>query len=572
MKRVWWVGAMMLVAAALPAQVAIIRTLPDADTNPVEPDWSPARPQISADGTQPGLSGRLMAGASAVSRTANELDYSAYLDGEVALAQELGPGSYALSADVSRAANLTGSEERYAGGAEVELQRWALGAEGEYRTVEDPDDPSRVATVAAEATVGLLETLPITVAGAYVAERKEERDGEELSASMGASGSVGAVGVALSASHLVSIDVADATRSAQTAGKLDLLAPIGPRVGVTASIAPAYSVTTIDQVSLDSAAGVVLGRDEGPRLSIAGGRSDSWTDEHRARWTGSAGVSMDAATRWSSSVGYAIAVPADVSTDESVAHSADVAIQWTPEAAPIGLEVAGASADLAVEEDTTAGGELTATFAPADNLRLAGGYAGSFAFAAGALFEYDQSGRATLRHTPGPLIGYSLGARAESALGDDATRTSQTYEGQLVVSPYIGWNRYPFALGEAFVVEADNRTASTLTASATVPVGEPATVRYEFAWERLNVGATGALADTVRHAAGFNLAAERVSLAADYALSHGDNGIRHDLRGSLDVPVWQSLGARVEAELSRYTEDGELRSPFLVRIASTYEF
>lgn len=575
MKRAWWAATMLLLAFALPAQVAIIRTLPDAQTNPVEPEWSQTKPRISSDGTQPGLSGRLTAGASAVSRAADAIDYSAYLDGEVALAQELGPGSYGLSADVSRAATLAGLDERYAGGADVEMRRWALSAEGEYRTAadpNDPDDPSREVSASAEGTVQLLETLPFTVGGAYAAERKDDTDVEEVSATLEADGSVAEVGVALSGSHVVSIDETDATRRTQTAGALDLLAPVGPRVGITASVAPSYSDATAEQVSLDSAAGVILGREEGLRFSLAGGRSDSWAETHRARWTGSAGVSLDAAAVWASSAGYTIAVPTGVSADESVVHSADLAIQWAPEAAPIGLEVAGVSADVAVEDDTTAGGEITATFAPASDLRLTGGYTGSFAFEAGSLFEYGQSGRATLRHTVSPLFDYSLGARREGAFEENDVRTTHSYEGQLVVSPYLGWSRYPFSLGETYVLEADEGTASTLTASATAPVGEPATVRYEFSWERLNVSATAVRLDTFRHALGFALAAERTTLTADYAVSHGENGVRHDLRGSLDVPVRQALGARVEAELSRYTEDDVLRSPFLIRIASTYEF
>jgi hypothetical protein len=65
---------------------------------------------------------------------------------------------------------------------------------------------------------------------------------------------------------------------------------------------------------------------------------------------------------------------------------------------------------------------------------------------------------------------------------------------------------------------------------------------------------------------------ELATASVDYGLSHGSTGLRHDVRGGLTVPLFGRIGARAEAELSSYTQDGEKRLPFLIRVASTYEF
>ena len=572
MKRIITAVCLFVLSAAAWSQVAVIRTLPDKGVNPVDPEWSKPSPAAGREGAGPTqLAGRIVLGASGGAGADDQAKYDLYMDGDLSLVQAVGSGALTFGADVLRTGTIDGTEERYQGELGFGFPLWSVSLGGEYHGIEDTDGISASSRLTAASTLGFLETLPITLSVSYGAETDADDDTAELRTAFEAGGTVGRIGVDLEASYEMTDDLAESSRTGQAAGSLAVRVPVLSSLGIVASLSPAYSADGMEIVKLDSLIGLVFTPREGMELEVTGGRNDTWSDTHLARWSMDAGVSAEFPAGLLGSAAYGVSTPPPADPDSPFTHRGEVGFQWVPASAPMGVESAALSAELVYDSAASASIGVSTDLEPISDLRIEAGYDGSFYLESGAASSYEQSADILLRHALHDLLSYELGVGLIHDLDEEGTDSSRSYEGKIVLSPLIAGSRYPFTLSEGILVDPEQGTASSLTVSARFPAGPASRLSYAFTWERLREPEDG-VRDTFRHAAGFVLDSSVFAFTADYALAHGIYGVRHDVRSGISIPIAAGFGVRADAELSRYGAGADTSMPFLIRIASTYEF
>jgi hypothetical protein len=108
-----------------------------------------------------------------------------------------------------------------------------------------------------------------------------------------------------------------------------------------------------------------------------------------------------------------------------------------------------------------------------------------------------------------------------------------------------------------------------------VPLLPFLSTRYRLDWEWDSQTAPGAASgSTYRNAFGLTASGEELllSFAAEYALSFGFRGLRHDLTASLTAPFRGGLGFQGSLTLSEYESGGTPTIPFLAILSASYEF
>jgi hypothetical protein len=184
-----------------------------------------------------------------------------------------------------------------------------------------------------------------------------------------------------------------------------------------------------------------------------------------------------------------------------------------------------------------------------------------------------------MTHQVIPEVSYGLGADLAQSEGPDVQPTFlQSYQGKLTVAPRFGDRAVTFNADETValnVMISPVLVVSKAGAGVAVPVFSVLSTRYRFDWEWDSMTAPGAGADSnYRNALGLTLAGQGLpfSLTAEYALSFGFRGLRHDVTSSATATLWQGFTLQGSLVLSEYDIGAGPTWPYLVTLSAAYSF
>ena len=163
--------------------------------------------------------------------------------------------------------------------------------------------------------------------------------------------------------------------------------------------------------------------------------------------------------------------------------------------------------------------------------------------------------------------------------GPDASSTfTQTYTAKVTLAPLIAGRKVSFSVDEALaldVLESPALVVSKAGAGLEVLLLPFLSTRYRLDWEWDSQTAFGAASGSAyRNAFGLTASGKELpfSFAAEYALSFGFRGLRHDVTASVTAPLRGGFGLQGSLTLSEYESGGAPTTPFLAIFSASYEF
>jgi hypothetical protein len=170
-------------------------------------------------------------------------------------------------------------------------------------------------------------------------------------------------------------------------------------------------------------------------------------------------------------------------------------------------------------------------------------------------------------------------ARTNTLAQDVEPTFVQTYLGKLTMTPRFGDRVVTFAADDSLSLDlaaSPNLVVSKAGAGVSAPVLSFLTTCYRFDWEWDSIPFPGAAAAgrNYRNALGLTVSGQElpIPLAAEYALSFGFRGLRHDGTLSLTATFSKEFSVTMSASVSQYESDGDPTVPFLARLNGTYSF
>ena len=162
--------------------------------------------------------------------------------------------------------------------------------------------------------------------------------------------------------------------------------------------------------------------------------------------------------------------------------------------------------------------------------------------------------------------------------GPDASSTfTQTYTAKVTLAPLIAGLKVSFSVDEALaldVLESPALVVSKAGSGLEVLLLPFLSTRYRLDWEWDSQTAPGAASGSAyRNAFGLTASGKELpfSFAAEYALSFGFRGLRHDVTASVTAPFRGGFGLQGSLTLSEYESGGAPTTPFLAIFSASYE-
>jgi hypothetical protein len=616
-------GSLLLGLLASPlvhAQVQIIRQLPPTEENKVQPDWGSAIPTADSPPT-PGvqLGGRLALGGTGGVNDQGVQTADAFIDSSLSLMVPLSSSSRALfKGDAGRKAQLDGLEQGYKGGASLLFDAWQADVGGSFQQQDRNNSTALSHDMSADAhaalTLGFIPTLPVLISWSYQHQVQSnapatvggvpitgasptQKDELGNRAQLKAAGTLGSIGVDSGASFADIADSASGMHTTGFGGSLGVTVPLASFLKAYATFTPAYSSinyaqtgNSVTTTSLGSELGVILPVSEPLSFKLGVGRVDLWSAQagpgadpaavpYSVIWQGIAGVAWKQATGFSADSTYTLGK----TVSGPLIHGLKASAQYQGEKDAV-LKNAGAdgSASLSVNDagspvDGHAAWKAGVTLGNQDTLALVASYNGGVDGLDAS--TWSNAGHLSFNHQLAPELGYSVGADVSASINPNTPSTfDQQYLAKVAWSPRLGDRTYSFGLDETVGLgglSTPIQAVSKAGASVQVPVLSVLGMRYRFEWEWDSQTAPGAGPDSIfHHVAGMTLSGPPLpfSLSAEYGLSHGFRGVRHDVMTALSVGITKSLSIQGNVNLSIYDTTGSMVVPFLASLLAAYQF
>ncbi|GEM_PF-3482194 len=502
-------------------------------------------------------------------------------------------------------------------------------------TVEDILKDEAKFLLDASVNIGFLPTLPISLRYSHrLGTKSDDPDTtvendetvneniESDEAKLNIAGSIGQFGVSLTDSFASQRDKLNSVNNTSFANELSVTSPVWGFFQVTTSISPDFSkveylstTNTVSTTSLESKLGLIFPFNKDFSVDIYGGRLDTWLTREGPD-AGTSGVDYQPhSAAWTASTG------ASYRNDSGIKALSRYELKAGENLFDHSLKVSGGftGKDKSMVKDLSAKGEFSQNYgtnmalesnklswgtggklSPLDKMLISLSYQGSLSasgpFSATPL-QWVHTGKLSYSHTPDPMLDYQLNAALTDSITESSNALKQQYGGKLSLKPQWNLKVYLFELGEDVALSGNLPAGSTSSGSSSsanpaeavvstlsynmgIPVFSFLKTRYGLKWEWVNdTGASAASGAKVsgnnfQHQFSLTVSGKPIPLTftADYLLSHGYRGLRHDVTSSLSVPIWKGLSLESRFSLSYYEEDGAWKLPFLFGLNASYQF
>jgi hypothetical protein len=590
----------------------IVRRLPETGENRAEARWGPALPDprsaIAERKSQFAL--RLMVGGETGTVEGGETRSDVVTDSALSLARPLGASSaLEWNASALRKLLLAGKEESYASHAGVTAEGASAAIDGSYShktarafdvsagaMVEHEDIDGRVG---ARAKIGEAADLPVSIGAshAWVSKREEgvtTADSQTDKIDLAAKGTLGSLAVESSAKLENTDDAFNSEKTLGADGTFAVTVPLFGPLSLRPRITPSYARTDYTSTryyslsyALDGELALVLAASPVVELRLTGGRVDSWLDsrtidgsssDHLVAWTGGPGAHVEGEHGLHADLGYRIGQRSDSDWLHQVkldAGGGDETSVWRSLQAQASYDAVATDSGSLVSY--RGDWKASVTVLPVEALSIDAAYSGGVHDDEEPV-AWDHTASLAFHHQPSPAFGYGLTATLTDHLETALKQLKQVYGARATLKPIVGTREITVGLGEEWSFAASDtefvpaRIGKT-SADLAVPVTDLLRLRYRFDWDWVDaVSATGGPGGQFRHAPGLNFGREGfpVSLTADYSISHGYQGIRHDVVAGLDVRIRRDLGAHADFQLGHDEHGSEI--PWLLAVSSVYEY
>ncbi len=589
----------------LDAQVTIVRTLPPSSAPEAHAQWGAPAPEpaaaLAAGRMQ--LSGRLSLGGSAGSDAAGDPTYGLITDSRLRLVQPLGAATtLQIDGTAVRKHSLDGVRQAYSSEIGLTAERFSLNAGGTFTRdetfTEGTAAASMGAAIKASASTTLMPSLPLTLS--YLHNGKQAEGQTEVglpvqsdSLTLSSVGSIGPVGLEVAGALNRVADTGLRLETLGTNGKLQATVPVLRTLSILARLTPSASRTEyaatggiVSSTSIESGLGLLFPLLETLQIALIAGRIDTWSASegipgalppHQVTWSGQLGAEARNLLGVSASPRWKIAK----TVGGNLVNTVSLAGEWAAEREGF-LKEARAGSELSfVNED--GGGFLESrdtwnaavTMTPLEKMSMTASYSGSFDGGPGAASgaSWSHKANARLSHEAGPLLDYKASAALESRYAEGVSTTTQQYAAGVDVKPCWGERQMLFTLSENVAI--GTVALSKASFSASVPLVPSVITRYAFDWEWIDrATAGGGPGHAFRDLIGIAVSGARfpLSFSAEYALSHGYRGLRHDVEASLQFPFSGGLLLEGSLAISSFREDGASRLPFLFSLGFARRF
>ncbi len=612
---------LLLIVSSAGAEVTLIRKLPQTSENRTEAEWTKPRPQPEQSPAVTQFSARIIIGGQGGVSADGDQQYDVYTDSSFSLAQPLGAAvGLQMGGSALRKRHLDGREQSYTADFDLTAERWSAALSGSYRdsertlselsglSTEDVEKQDMDLLIASTVNASFMPTLPMSLSyehgwiqQAEDADKTEDRQSDTLT--FLTEGTLGTLGLEMSASVERTADASTEMNTFSSSGSLAVNVPLLSFLHLRPGLSPVYTRTEYangDQAlstALDADLGLYFPLSESLESRLVAGRVDTWSNDreggveqnvHQVTWKGETGVDWQPSSGLFSSAEYTIAATGAADGEaQTQSHGSALALGWRNPANRGWLRTVETGADLNL---VTSGGDGLETLEshwnagldlePVETMTLSGDYSGTMG-EADTPAAWTHTLATELSHAPDPLLNYQLAASfTDQATGDGHTYTTDGL-GQVTLLPQWNLKVYTVSVGEnlVFSVEPPDQDSKDVLArtffSAGVPLSSFIQLRYNFDWEWVNrISETGPAGNAFRHLTGLTISGELLpfSLTADYGLSHGFRGLRHDFNAILDIPFQRGFGIKGNASLSRYRENGVTVTPFLLGLNGVYEY
>jgi hypothetical protein len=506
---------------------------------------------------------------------------------------------------------LDGLDQTYKAGTTLAFDAWQADLGGSFHQLDrsDPASSSHDLTGDAHAsvTLGIIPTLPIAASYSYtrlaqsqaaiIGQSSAPKDEGAHHAQLTARGTLGTVGLDSGATFSDITDFGTGVESTGFGGNLALTVPVASFLKVYGSIAPKYTATSyaltgngVASTSLESNLGIILPVSAPLSFRVGAGMVNAWATQsgpsadpaappYQQTWSGVAGVELKqevgVSAETSYNLGKTISGPLTHTLEASLGYKGpkDALLKDIGTGGSWALAFDGTGAAVS----SHAGWKAAVNLGQADSMALTASYNGSVDGL--SQLAWSNAAHASFSQQVMPELGYSVDADLNTAAAETATPTfDQQYQGKLTFSPRIGQRTYTFSLDETLglsVLDNPAQVISRAGAAILVPVFSILSARYRIDWEWDAQTTPGAGPDSsFHHAFGLTLSGQPLpfSLSAEYALTHGFRGLRHDVTTSLSVSAFKNLSVLGSLSLSEYQLGGAPAVPFLAMLTASYQF
>jgi hypothetical protein len=607
-----------LVPLAVGAQVVIVRQLPSTGENKVQAQWGAAVPTATdpaAEAIRPGAAqfgGHVAVGATGGMNELGAQTFDSFVDTALSLLLPLGGASRVLfSAQAERKPKLDGLDQTYKAGTTLSFDAWQADLGGSFHQLDRGDSTSSSHDMTGDAhasvTLGIIPTLPIAASYSYqrlaqsqadtIGQSSAPKDEGAHHAQLTARGTLGTVGLDSGATFSDITDFGTGVESTGFGGNLALTVPVESFLKVYGSVAPKYTATSyaltgngMSSTSLESKLGIIIPLSAPLSFKVGAGMVNMWSTQsgpsadpaappYQLTWNGTAGVELKQETGMSAETSYTLGK----TVSGPLNHSLEASLGYRGPKDAL-LKDIGTGGSWAVSVDDTgaavsshAGWKASVNLGQTDSAVLTASYNGSVDGL--SQLAWSNAADASFGQQVTPELGYSLAANLNTAAAAAATPTfDQQYQGKLTFSPRIGQRTYTFALDETLglsVLDDPAQVISRAGASIAAPVFSILSARYRVDWEWDAQTTPGAGPDSsFHHVFGLTLSGQPLpfSLSAEYGLTHGFRGLRHDVTASLSVSAFKNLSVLGSLSLSEYQSGGAPAVPFLAMLTASYQF
>ncbi len=591
-------------------QVTIVREVPVSPGNAAQAEWGAPLPSAAATG--PGrsaaLSGFISAGGSGGFDAAGVQTLDAFIDTDLSLLLPLDAASNLLfTGSASRKPGLAGLDQLYKAGMKLSFKTWQVDAGGVFQQKDSTAASDMAAEARAALTLGFIPTLPIVAGYTYQLANAAQTGGASPSATqknegshhaqLKAVGSIGSVGIDSGASFA---DITDYSKNVETmsvGGAFGVTVPIASFLKAYASLAPKYSSTAysltgngVTATSLESGLGVILPIADPFSVKIGAGRVDAWQAQtgpsadpmaapYTVTWKGVASAEWKQTPGIETSTSYTLAktFPGPLS------HSVEAKVAYTgPKDGA--LKQIGASGsytpsfdDSGTLVDSSTAWKASLGLGSKETVSLTADYSGSIKGIADP--SWSNAAHAGFSQQLMPELSYGLDAGVSGSFGAGAQPTlDQQYSVKGAFTPKVFGQPLAFGMDETLglsTLASPMMAVSKAGLGVSYPVLPVLSVRYKLDWEWDSQTAPGAGADSsFRHVFGVSAGggSSPFTVTAEYDLTHGFRGLRHDVSALLAVALWQKLSIQGSIALSEYETGGVAYLPFISTLSGKYTF
>ncbi len=627
-------------------EVKIVRKLPDTPANKVEATWTPPKPRVEKK--QPSiaktkLSGRISMGGSGGQDASKTTNYDFFTDSKLSLIQPLGPtGLIQVTGNAYRKDVIGGNLQKYGGDFLFKISGFSFKFKGNYNdketTVDEILKNDTNLLLNGVLNLNFLPTLPIQAIynhkmGTKTDDSTPDTEGDEIKteekesdeAALKIAGTIANFGVSLANTFTNQRDKLNNVNTTSFSNKLSVTSPLLGFLKIATEISPDFSTVeykdtnnSVSTTTLSSRLGLIFPIGEELSVDIYGGRLDTWltregpeagvagTDyqPHSAAWTSATGIDYKNDSGISAKTEYNL--QAGESTF-SHAVSASTGFRGKDDTILKSIEAAGKMSQNYNENWEITSNKATwktgTKITPIDKMVLSASYSGGVS-APGAFStntpSWTHSGKASINHSPDPMLDYSLSAGLTNSIGETSNTLKQEYDSKVSLKPQWNLKLYLFEIGEQLTISNSSPTSisgssgsepnpseiivSTATYNMGIPILSFLKTRYRLKWEWINNLSSVSSVDTAtgesnagnhfQHLFGITLSGEPLplTLTAEYLLNHGYRGLRHDVNSSLSVPIWGAFAVEGRFSLSYYEENGTVKMPFLFGLNMSYQF